>query len=79
MFEWKSHSLRQKETRQVKSKAKSMLMIFFDIKGIVFKEFVLEVQIVNSKLWGQRAGCCIMTTCCLTLLFSPGNFLPKIT
>jgi hypothetical protein len=20
-----------------------------------------------------------MTTCCLTLLFSPGNFLPKIT
>jgi hypothetical protein len=36
----------------VKSKVKSMLIIFFDIKGIVHKEFVLADQTVNS------AYCC---------------------
>jgi hypothetical protein len=34
--------------RQVKSKVKSMLIIFFDIKGIDHKEFVLAGQTVNS-------------------------------
>jgi hypothetical protein len=32
----------------VNSKAKSMLIIFFDVKGIVHKEFVLAGKIVNS-------------------------------
>jgi hypothetical protein len=32
---------RPKEARQVKSKVKIMLIIFFDIKAIVHKEFVL--------------------------------------
>jgi hypothetical protein len=41
------NSLRLKEVRKVKSKVKSMLIIFFDIKGIVHKEFVLEGQTVN--------------------------------
>jgi hypothetical protein len=31
----------RKKARQEKSKVKSMLIIFFDIKGIVHKEFVL--------------------------------------
>jgi hypothetical protein len=35
---WKSpNSLRPKKVRQVKSKARSMLIIFFDMKGIVSK------------------------------------------
>jgi hypothetical protein len=38
--------------RQLTSKVKSMLIIFFDIKRIVHKEFVLAVQAVNS------AYCC---------------------
>jgi hypothetical protein len=42
------NSPRLKKARQVKSKVKSMLIIFFDIKGIVLKEFVLEGQTVNS-------------------------------
>jgi hypothetical protein len=40
-------SLRPKNVRQVKSKVKFMLIIFFDIKGIVHKEFILAGQIVN--------------------------------
>jgi hypothetical protein len=38
---------RQKKTRQMTSKVKSMLNILFDIKGIVHKEFVLTGQTVN--------------------------------
>jgi hypothetical protein len=38
---------RQKNARQVKSKVKSMLIILFDIKGIVDKEYVLAVRTVN--------------------------------
>jgi hypothetical protein len=37
--------------RQTKSKVKSMLTFFFDIKGIVHKEFVLEGQTVNSEYY----------------------------
>jgi hypothetical protein len=42
----------RKKARQVKGKVKSMIIIFFDIKGIVHKEFVLTGQTVNS------AHCC---------------------
>jgi hypothetical protein len=38
----------EKEARQAKNKVKSMLIIFFDIKGFVHKEFVLTGQRVNS-------------------------------
>jgi hypothetical protein len=41
----------KKRARQVKSKAKSMLIIFFGIKGIVHKEFVLAGQTVNSAYY----------------------------
>jgi hypothetical protein len=86
------NSPRPKKARQVQSKVSSILIIFFDIKGIVYKEFVLTGQTVNSAyycnvLWQlrenlrgfawnfgyKRIGCCIMTTHCLTLPFSPGN------
>jgi hypothetical protein len=36
-----------KKARQVKSKVKCMLIIFFDIKEIVHKEFDLADQTVN--------------------------------
>jgi hypothetical protein len=38
----------RKKVRLVKSKVKSMLIILFDIKVIVHKEFVLTDQTVNS-------------------------------
>jgi hypothetical protein len=43
---------RPKKARQVKSKVKRMLIIFFDIMGIVNKEFVLAGrQTVNSAYY----------------------------
>jgi hypothetical protein len=47
----------QKRGRQAKSKAKSMFIIFIDIKGIVHKEFGLA---------GQTVSLCILL-CCLTV------------
>jgi hypothetical protein len=38
----------KKKARQVKSKIKSLLVIFFDIKGIVHRKFILAGQTVNS-------------------------------
>jgi hypothetical protein len=39
-----------KKSRQVKSKVKSMLIIFFGIKLIVHKEFILAEQTVRIVL-----------------------------
>jgi histone-lysine N-methyltransferase SETMAR len=50
--QWKSpNSQTPKKAQQVKSKVKSMLIIFFDIKGIVHKEFILAGQTVNSAYY----------------------------
>jgi hypothetical protein len=50
VFEWKCpNSLRLKVLNQVKSKVKGMQIIFFHIKGIVHKEFILPDQTVNSS------------------------------
>lgn len=50
--QWKSPtSPRPKKARQVKSKVKSMLLVFFDTKGIVHKEFVPPNQTVNSTYY----------------------------
>jgi hypothetical protein len=38
----------RKKARQAKSEVKSILIIFFDIKGIIHKEFILAGQIANS-------------------------------
>jgi hypothetical protein len=47
VFEWKSsNSQRLKNVRQVNSRAKSMLIICFDIKRIVHKEFILAGETV---------------------------------
>jgi hypothetical protein len=42
---------RPRKERQVKSKVKSMLIIFFDIKGNVHKEFVLAGQSVSPAYY----------------------------
>jgi hypothetical protein len=41
----------KKKSEQVKSKVKSMLINFFDIKGIVHKGFVWAGQTVNSAYY----------------------------
>jgi hypothetical protein len=71
-----------------------MLIIFFDIKGIDHKEFVLVGQTVSSAYccdcWkmcedfapnfgDRRTGCCITAMHHLTLPFSLGYFCPKTT
>jgi hypothetical protein len=48
---WKAQTDRDRKVTQIKSKVKSMLVIFFDIKGIVHKEFVLANQTVNSSYY----------------------------
>jgi hypothetical protein len=67
-----------------------MLIIFFDIKGIARKGFVLAGQTVNftydcvnmcedfaPNFGVKRTGCCITTAHRLTLPSSPGNFFTK--
>ena len=50
--QWKSPtSPRPKKARQVKSNVKSMIITFFDVKGIVHKKFVPTDQTVNSGLY----------------------------
>jgi hypothetical protein len=44
---------RTKKARQMKRKVKSMLNIFFGIKGIVHKEFVQAGQTANSTYYGD--------------------------
>jgi hypothetical protein len=50
--QWESqNSMRLKKARQEKSKVASMLIIFFDIKGIARKEFILTSQTVNPPYY----------------------------
>jgi hypothetical protein len=42
---------RLKKLRHVKSKVMSILIIFYDIKGTVNKEFVMAGQTVNSAYY----------------------------
>jgi hypothetical protein len=52
MFKWKiPHPVGPNKATQMKSKVKRMLIIFFDIKGNVHKEFVLVGQTVNSAYY----------------------------
>jgi hypothetical protein len=89
------NSSRPKKAKRVESKVKSMLIILFDVKGIIHKEFNLEGQTVNSAYYcdflrqlcedfaanfeDKRTGCRITTMHRLTHPFSPRNFWPKAT
>jgi hypothetical protein len=49
VFEWHARFREDRQkVRQEKGKVKCMLIIFFDIKGIVHKVFILAGQTVNS-------------------------------
>jgi hypothetical protein len=50
--QWKSpNSPRPKKAHQVRMNVKSMLIVFFDILGIVHKEFIPPGQTVNGKFY----------------------------
>lgn len=52
--QWKSPaSPRPKKARQVLSKTKSMLICFFDVKGVIHKEFVPQGQTVNGEFYRE--------------------------
>jgi len=52
--QWKSaDSPRPKKVRQVRSKVKVMLIIFFDMEGIVHYEYVPQGQTVNQQFYLQ--------------------------
>jgi len=52
--QWKSaDSPRPKKARQVRSKVKVMLTVFFDMEGIVHYKYVPQGQTVNQKFYLQ--------------------------
>jgi hypothetical protein len=54
VYEWKiPFSPKRKKTRRVNSRVKSMLIIFFGIKVIVFKKFVPAAQTGNSAYYSD--------------------------
>jgi hypothetical protein len=75
-----STSVQERKARQVKSKIKYMLIIFFDMKRIAHKEFILAGQTVNSHITVAIYGNCLKmhtdvslkfgdkrTGCCITI------------
>jgi hypothetical protein len=74
------NSARPKKARQVKSKVKSMHIIFFDIREIFHKGFILAGQTVSSAYYVTFYGDCMKmcedfglnfgdkrTGCCITI------------
>ena len=52
--QWKSaDSTRPKKARQVQSKVKVMLIVFFDVEGIVHYEYIPQGQTVNQQFYLQ--------------------------
>ena len=53
-MQWKSTSSpRPKKARKSRSKFKAMLMVFFDIQGIVMAEWVPSGQTVNQQYYTE--------------------------
>jgi hypothetical protein len=73
--QWKSPNLPgPKKANQVKSKVKSMIIIFFNINGIVHKEFVLAGQTVNSSYY-----CDVLSLLCENVWDFASNYGDKGT
>jgi len=52
--QWKSADFPgPKKTRQVRSKVKVMLIVFFDMEGIVHYEYIPQGQTVNQQFYLQ--------------------------
>jgi len=63
--QWKSKSSpRPKTARQVKSNVKTMLICFFDIKGLIHFEFIPQDQTVNQQFYLEALKC---SSDCVTL------------
>jgi len=61
-LQWKSADFqRPKKARQVRSKVKVMLIVFFDMEGIVHYEYVLQGQTVNQQFYLQVLKCLRLT------------------
>ena len=59
LSQWKSpNSPRPKKARQVRRNVKSMLIVFFDVQGIVHKEFVPLVQPLMESFTVRFWGAC---------------------
>ena len=59
-LQWKSPgSPRPKKARQSKSKVKLMLITFFDVRGIVYTEFLPQGQTVNQHVYKDVLQCLI--------------------
>ena len=57
-LEWKSaSSLRPKKARLFKSKIKVMLIVFFDVHGIVHLEFLPQGQTINQNVYKDILRC----------------------
>ena len=55
--QWKSPvSLRPKKARQSKSKIKVMLIMFFDVRGIIHSEFLSQGQTISKQTETSRKG-----------------------
>jgi hypothetical protein len=58
LSQWRSpQSLRAKKARQVRSSTKSMLIVFFDVEGIVHSEFVPPSTTINSDFYCDVLRC----------------------
>jgi hypothetical protein len=71
-FEWYAWIKADRKRRQVRSKVKSMLIIFFNIKEIVHKEFFLVGQTVNSAYY-----CDLLWRMCEDVKTSPRTLATK--
>ena len=74
--QWKSaDSQRPKKARQVLSKVKDLLIVFFDMEGIVHYEYVPQDQTVNQQLYLQVLKRLRLAVSRKKLAAGPGHYI----